>query len=65
MNLLDIHCPTCHRWLGRGNFAQLEMLCRCKTRILATPQETLVIMVAASVSKTFDGSTYVHGVMIS
>ena len=65
MNLLDIRCPTCHRWLGRGSFAMMELLCRCKTRVMAMPDETIVLITAASVSKTFDGSTYVNGVMTS
>ena len=42
----------------------LELVCRCKTRVMATPDETMVLMVAASMSKTFDGRTYLNGVMI-
>ena len=65
MKMLDIRCPTCYRWLGRGSFVMMELLCRCKTRVMAMPDETMVLVNAASVSKTFDGSTYVNGVMIS
>ena len=65
MYMQDVRCPSCQRWLGRGSFSMFEMVCRCKTRVMAMPGETLVIACAASVSKTFDGSTYLNGVMIS
>ena len=65
MYMQDVRCPSCQRWLGRGAFTMMELLCRCKTRVLAMPDETVVLTTAASVSKTFDGTTYLNGVMMS
>lgn len=61
----DIRCPHCQRWLCKATFSALEMVCRCKTRIFATPEETLIMVTAASVSRTFDGRLYVNGMLMT
>jgi len=57
----DIRCPSCHRLQFKAILTAgsvVETLCRCKTRVRADCEETLVIAVAASPSATFNGVSY-------